>query len=142
MNDSENFLCRIRDKWPDLARNLMAIGAALAGIAVANGAFGAHGLRDVIDPQAMQLWKSAVDYQMHHALGVIALGISALVIPEERHPAIRRSAAALLTGLALFCGSLYCLALGAPREVGMITPIGGATLLAGWFLWVTALWRN
>jgi uncharacterized membrane protein YgdD (TMEM256/DUF423 family) len=142
MNDSENLLRGNRGKWPDLARNLMAIGAVLAGIAVANGAFGAHGLRDVIDPQAMQLWKSAVDYQMHHALGLIALGLSAVVIPEERHPAIRRSAAALLTGLALFCGSLYCLALGAPRMVGMMTPIGGVALLAGWFLWVTALWRR
>jgi len=142
MNDSKNLLRGVRDKWPDLARSLMAIGATLAGIAVANGAFGAHGLRDVIDPQAMQLWKSAVDYQMHHALGVIALGLSAVVIPEERHPAIRRSAAALLTGMALFCGSLYCLALGAPRAVGMITPIGGVGLLVGWFLWVTALWRR
>jgi len=142
MNDSEKPLRGTLGKWPDLARNLMAIGAALAGIAVANGAFGAHGLRDVIDPQAMQLWKSAVDYQMHHALGIIALGLSAVAIPEERHPAIRRSAAALLTGLALFCGSLYCLALGAPRVVGMMTPIGGVALLAGWFLWVTALWRR
>ncbi|NBT79061.1 MAG: DUF423 domain-containing protein [Betaproteobacteria bacterium] len=120
----------------------MGIGAGLAGISVAIGAFGAHGLRDVIDPQAMQLWKTAVDYQMNHALGILVLGISAVVIPEGRHPALRRSAIALLVGLGLFSGSLYALALGAPRALGIMTPVGGLALLAGWALWVVALWRR
>ena len=142
MNDSENPLRGSPGKWPDLARNLMGIGAGLAGIAVAVGAFGAHALRDVIDLQAMQLWKTAVEYQMHHALGIIALGLSAVVIPEGRHPVIRRSAVALLVGIGLFSGSLYALALGAPRALGMITPVGGLALLVGWALWVAALLRR
>jgi uncharacterized membrane protein YgdD (TMEM256/DUF423 family) len=142
MKDSENLLRENPGKWPELARNLMGIGAGLAGISVAIGAFGAHGLRDVIDPQAMQLWKTAVDYQMNHALGILVLGISAVVIPEGRHPALRRSAIALLVGLGLFSGSLYALALGAPRALGIMTPVGGLALLAGWALWVVALWRR
>jgi uncharacterized membrane protein YgdD (TMEM256/DUF423 family) len=142
MSDSENLPCTSPGKWPDLARNLMGIGAGLAGVAVAVGAFGAHGLKDVIDLQAMQLWKTAVDYQMHHALGILALGLSAVVIPEGKHPAIRRSAVALLVGIGLFSGSLYALALGAPRVLGIITPIGGLALLVGWALWVVTLWRR
>jgi len=142
MSDSENLPCVCQGKWPDLALNLMRIGAGLAGIAVAVGAFGAHGLKDVIDLQAMQLWKTAVDYQMHHALGIIALGLSAVVIPEGQHSAVRRSAVALLVGIGLFSGSLYALALGAPRVLGIITPIGGLALVVGWALWVVAIWRR
>jgi uncharacterized membrane protein YgdD (TMEM256/DUF423 family) len=142
MSDSENLPRISPGKGPDLARNLMGIGAGLAGVAVAVGAFGAHGLKDVIDLQAMQLWKTAVDYQMHHALGILALGLSAVVIPEGKHPAIRRSAVALFVGIGLFSGSLYALALGAPRVLGIITPIGGLALLVGWALWVVTLWRR
>lgn len=142
MNDSDNLVRGTLGKWPNLARRLMGIGAGLAGIAVLTGAFGAHALRDALDPQAMQLWKTAVDYQMHHALGVLALGLSAVFIPEDRHNALRRSAVALLIGLTLFSGSLYALALGAPRLVGMITPVGGSGLVAGWFLWAVSLWRR
>jgi len=142
MNDSENPVSGTLPKWPDLARTLIGIGALLAGLAVGTGAFGTHGLRDVIDTQALQLWKTAVDYQMHHALAILALGLSALVIPEKRHPALQRSAIALIAGLILFCGSLYALALGAPRVFGVLTPIGGLVLLTGWFLWVAVLWRR
>jgi len=142
MNNSENLIRGTLGKWPDLARHLMGIGAGLAGTAVLTGAFGAHALRDALDPQAMQLWKTAVDYQMHHALGMLALGLSAVAIPENRHKGIRRSALALLMGLALFSGSLYALALGAPRLVGLITPIGGLGLVAGWLLWAATLLRR
>ena len=142
MSDSENLPRASPGKWPDLARKLTGIGAGLAGIAVAVGAFGAHGLKDVIDLQAMQLWKTAVDYQMHHALGIIALGLSAVVIPEGQHSAVRRSAVALLVGIGLFSGSLYALALGAPRVLGITTPIGGLALVVGWALWVVAIWRR
>ena len=142
MNDSVNQIRNTTGKWPDLARKIMGIGAGLAGLAVGTGAFGAHGLREVIDPQALQLWKTAVDYQMHHALGLLALGLSAMVIPESRHPAVQRSAVALIVGLVLFCGSLYALALGAPRVVGALTPIGGLILMAGWFFWATTALRR
>ena len=132
---------RLND-WPILARRLVTGGALLAGIAVGAGAFGAHGLRSVLDPSALMLWKTAVDYQMNHALGILVLGLSAVVVPENRHRPLGQAATALILGILIFCGSLYAMALGAPRLLGLLTPLGGGLLLLGWLLWAHAVWRR
>jgi hypothetical protein len=74
-------------RWrPDRAVSSLAIGAVLSGLAVGAGAFGAHSLRDVIDPEALQLWKTAVDLpNASCAWTTLAPGLSAVVIPERRH---------------------------------------------------------
>jgi uncharacterized membrane protein YgdD (TMEM256/DUF423 family) len=142
VNHPESPLNPQLNDWPSLARGLVAIGAVLAGISVAAGAFGTHGLRNILDSSALMLWRTAVDYQMHHAIGILILGLSAVVVPEERHGPLRQAAAALLLGLAVFCGSLYALALGAPRSVGLFTPLGGGLLMLGWLLWAHAVVRR
>lgn len=142
MNVSESPLNPQLNNWPGLARGLVAIGALLAGVSVAAGAFGTHGLRNILEPSALMLWRTAVDYQMHHAIGILILGLSAVVVPKERHGPLRRAAAALLLGLAAFCGSLYALALGAPRALGLLTPVGGGLLVLGWLLWAHAVFRR
>lgn len=142
MNHSESPLNPQLNNWPGLARGLVAIGAVLAGVSVAAGAFGTHGLRNILEPSALMLWRTAVDYQMHHAIGILILGLSAVVVPEERHGPLRQVAAALLLGLAVFCGSLYALALGAPRALGLFTPLGGGLLLFGWLRWAQAVFRR
>lgn len=112
-----------RSRWPLLA-------AALAGAsAVALGAFGAHALRDVLDERALAVWRTAVDYQFWHALALLALGVLAEVRASR---ALRTAALAFVLGLVLFCGSLYALALGAPRWLGAITPLGGLAFIIGW----------
>src|SRR5262245_20086918 len=108
---------------------LGVLAAILAGLGVAAGAFGAHALRDRVDPASLATFEHAVRYQLVHGL--------ALLFASERGkqaPGARAAAIAFAIGVVLFSGSLYALALGAPRMVGMITPFGGLSFLVGWAL--------
>jgi uncharacterized membrane protein YgdD (TMEM256/DUF423 family) len=108
-------------------------GGLLAGLAgasaVALGAFGAHALRGVLDERGIELWHTAVNYHFWHALA-LCLATFFLDAPHRR-----RAAVAFALGIVLFSGSLYALALGAPRWFGAITPLGGVAFMAGW-LWL------
>lgn len=102
----------------------------LVGIAGASavllGAFGAHALRGVLDARGIELWHTAVNYHAWHALALaVAAGLG-------RGRSGRVAMAALVMGIVLFSGSLYALALGAPRWVGIVTPFGGMAFVAGW----------
>jgi uncharacterized membrane protein YgdD (TMEM256/DUF423 family) len=106
----------------------------LAGAsAVALGAFGAHALRGVLDARGSELWHTAVSYHFWHAL---ALALTAMV---ARGRARCIAMAALALGIVIFCGSLYALALGAPRWFGAITPVGGVAFIVGWIALGVAL---
>lgn len=101
--------------------------AALAGLtSVAFGAFAAHG---VADSQAQAWLKTGSTYQMSHALAIWA---ATAALPEER--GVRMAGWAFLVGGAIFAGTLYAMALGAPRWLGAVTPLGGLTMMAGWVL--------
>ena len=103
--------------------------AGLAGAsAVILGAFGAHALRGVLDERGTELWHTAVNYHVWHALAW-CLALCLLDAPHRR-----RAALAFALGIVLFSGSLYALALGAPRWFGAITPLGGVAFIAGWLL--------
>jgi uncharacterized membrane protein YgdD (TMEM256/DUF423 family) len=106
-------------------RRLVTAGAALAGLAVALGAFGAHALQSRVGADALGWWRTAVEYQMWHALAVLALGLSGL--RRAKLPAWL-----FVAGSGVFSATLYAMALGAPRWLGAITPLGGLTLIAGW----------
>jgi uncharacterized membrane protein YgdD (TMEM256/DUF423 family) len=114
--------------------------ALLAGVAGASavllGAFGAHALQKVLDTRALELWHTAVNYHVWHALAlVLAVGLGA---GRSRRVAI----AAFALGIVLFSGSLYALALGAPRWTGIITPFGGLAFIVGWVaLGLSLRWR-
>ncbi len=106
------------------------VSASVFGAAaVVLGAFGAHALRDVFDDKAMATWRTAVDYQFWHTLALLAVGLLERTRPSRSS---RIAAVAFVVGIVLFCGSLYALALGAPRIVGVITPVGGVAFIAGW----------
>jgi uncharacterized membrane protein YgdD (TMEM256/DUF423 family) len=108
-------------------RNLVLVAALLAGSAVVLGALGAHGLEDSFaKPESAAWWATAVDYQMWHALALLALAALA--------PVHGRTVPLLfVVGVAGFSGSLYALALGASGAVwGPVTPLGGSLLIAGW----------
>ena len=99
--------------------------AAISGlIAVAAGAFAAHG---VSDPTAKELLRTGSNYELAHALAVLACAALTPAMPRARF-----APALFLGGSLLFSGSLYALALGAPRILGAITPFGGLLFLAGW----------
>lgn len=100
---------------------------SLAGAsAVLLGAFGAHALRDVLEAPSRELWHTAVDYHVWHALAL------ALAAGLGRGRSGRFALTAFAIGIVLFSGSLYALALGAPRWTGIITPFGGLAFIAGW----------
>jgi uncharacterized membrane protein YgdD (TMEM256/DUF423 family) len=112
-----------------------AIVAGLAGAsAVAFGAFGAHALRGTLDAAALATWHTGVEYHFWHALALLVVVAG---IPGGR--ARRIAIGSFIAGIVLFPGSLYALALGAPRFVGAITPLGGVAFIAGWLALVSAL---
>lgn len=111
-----------------LQRRAGIAACLFAGTAVIAGAFGAHALRDRLGPDAIAVWHTAVDYQFWHALAL--LGIA--VLSRQPTPALRWAMRAFIVGIILFSGSLYALALGAPRATGLLTPFGGLAFVAGW----------
>ena len=112
-------------------RSVLFTAACLLFLAVAAGAFGAHALRTRLSPDLLGVFQTAAQYHFLHALGLLAIGILWLQWPEAGR-GLAWSALLLLAGIVLFSGSLYALALTGMRGLGMITPIGGVALLAGW----------
>lgn len=107
--------------------------ASLSGATgVALGAFGAHGLRESLEANSMlSTWNTAVLYHIVHAVALLA---GSFVANQNSDHArwVGRACGCWLAGIALFSGSLYLLALGGPRWLGPITPLGGIFLIAGW----------
>jgi len=112
---------------------LRAFAALLAAAAVGLGAFGAHALRDrfLAEPRAGAWWETATVYLLVHALAGACLP-----------PAIRRPRILLLAGAAVFSGTLYAMALGAPRWLGAVTPLGGTLMIVGWIATAVAFVRD
>jgi uncharacterized membrane protein YgdD (TMEM256/DUF423 family) len=125
---------------PALPKTLLVLGALLAALAVALGAFGAHALKARLSVEMAALWQTAVQYHFWHALGVLVIGVLAFHQPQNGW--LAAAALALAVGIALFSGSLYALALGAPRGLGAITPVGGIALLIGWLALAFAALRG
>ena len=115
-----------------MSRLAIAGAALLMAAAVALGAFGAHALKSRVTPDALALWQTAVNYHAWHALGLLAVGMLMTQFPKTRR--LEATAWLFVAGIALFCGSLYALAVGAPRAVGIVTPFGGIAFIAGWLL--------
>jgi len=126
-------------------QRLLLLACAINGfLAVALGAFGAHGLKtrlaDLPDvARRLGWWDTASHYHLIHAL---ALGLLALAC--ERLPGrwLRRSGIALQVGILLFSGSLYAMTLSGVTALGAVTPFGGLGLLAGWLLLGLGAWRS
>lgn len=108
----------------------IVLGAFTGGLSVVLGAFGAHALKAKLSPDALAVFETGVRYQMYHALALIAVGLIAIKID---HAALKVSGGSLFTGMLLFSGSLYGVALLEMRWLGMIAPIGGLLLIIGWF---------
>jgi len=120
------------------ARTLALAGILLA-LATACGAFGAHALKGELPPERLALWETAVRYQFFHALGLMGVGIALRTIDAGT---LRAAAALLVAGIVLFSGSLYALSLGAPRALGVLTPLGGLAWIGGWLLLAYGAWRH
>lgn len=114
------------------ARFILQLAALLGGLTVAIGAFGAHGLRAMLEASGrFDTFETAVRYQFYHTLALLAVGILAVVRPELRGP-IGTTAALWLGGILFFSGSLYLLCFTGITKLGAVAPIGGLLLIAGW----------
>lgn len=114
--------------------------AGLAGLGgVLLGALGAHGrLHDLlVQAGTLANWETAVHYQLVHSLALLGAAVWQRCGPGRAHHRITWAARCWALGLLLFSGSLYVLALGGPRILGPVTPLGGLALMAGW-AWIIA----
>ena len=112
------------------SRFALLAGALLAASGVLLGAFGAHGLRSLLSPEALGWWQTAVQYQLWQAIGLVAIGAPPI--------GTRWPARMLAAGSIIFSGSLYAMALSGAKWLGMVTPVGGVLMIAGW-VWLA--WR-
>ncbi len=122
------------------AKHFLVLAGLSGFLAVAIGAFGAHGLKEKIDSNLLAAYQTGVQYHFYHTL---ALAFVALLLARSPDSSLLiASGWAFVIGILLFSGSLYGLALGAPRWLGPITPLGGLSLMIGWILWVAGAWRS
>lgn len=118
----------------------MLLGSVSGGVAVAAGAFGAHGLKKRLPADLLEIFETAARYQMYHALALIAVAWAATRWPESG--AVTTAGWGFVIGTVVFSGSLYALALSGVRWLGAITPIGGVALLVGWSALAMAAWKS
>jgi uncharacterized membrane protein YgdD (TMEM256/DUF423 family) len=120
-------------------RVFAGFASALALVAVALGAFGAHALRDRLPPGDLEIFETGVRYQMYHALALFAVAWA-----STRWPGNLTHAAgwAFVAGILVFSGSLYVLVLSGQRWLGAVTPLGGLALLVGWALLAWRIFRG
>ena len=110
-------------------------------LGVMAGAFGAHGLEGRVSEKGLEWWRTGARYQMLHAVVLL------VITSSPRHDALdqvwrRRAALLMIFRIVVFSGTLYAMALGGPRKLGMITPVGGASLIAAWAMIAISAWSR
>jgi uncharacterized membrane protein YgdD (TMEM256/DUF423 family) len=125
-----------------MSQRVIIIASVFGFLAVALGAFGAHGLHDkLFESGRLDDWEKAVDYQMYHALGLLLLGIWKRF--DEGNKRIPRIVYIWTVGILFFSGSLYALGLGVPvKLIWPLTPLGGLLFLLGWLMLIPASCAN
>lgn len=117
-------------RWPLVA------GALFGLLSVMAGAFGAHALKNLVSPRSLEIFQTGASYQMYHALALILVALASS-LPLSRR-LLNWAARCFFTGILLFSGSLYCLALTDVHWLGAITPLGGLGFMAGWVCLIVA----
>lgn len=123
----------------------LGLGASLAGLGVILGAFGAHGLKQLVGPETVNTYQTGVQYQMYHAFALLLVGILYERMPNNL---LNWAGILFLAGIVLFSGSLYLLASFKAMNkvgvsgIGIVTPIGGVLFVIAWVLLVIAIIRK
>ena len=120
----------------------IAVGSMVVAVAVMLGAFGAHGLKEVLSGTQMKVYQTAVQYHFYHGLGLMLVGLVMFNLADVISVGLRWVPWLLLTGIVLFSGSLYALTLFDLRWLGIVTPFGGLSFIAGWVLLAVVLWKQ
>ena len=123
-------------------KKFIVTGALHGFLAVALGAFGAHALKDIVDDYGLDIWETAVQYQMFHATGLLIIGLlmSSKLLGEVKQ--LKLAGIFFNLGIVFFAGSLYVLAVSGIKVLGAITPIGGVLFLAGWVLIIVSALKH
>ncbi len=122
-----------------MPRLFLILGALTAGLGVALGAFGAHGLTGRVTPERLEAFKAAVQYHLIHALALLVVSWVATQWPGW---AVQASGYLFLAGIVLFSGSLYLLVLTDTSWLGAITPFGGVAFIVGWGLLAWGVFKS
>jgi uncharacterized membrane protein YgdD (TMEM256/DUF423 family) len=120
-------------------RNILLTGAIFMALAVLAGAFGAHALKTILSPEMLAVYKTGVEYQFYHALGLLIIGLTGFQVKSKF---IGWSGIFIVCGIILFSGSLYVLALSGIKAIGAITPIGGLSFVVGWVCLAIGIWKR
>lgn len=120
----------------DFDKNMVVTASFLTAITIALGAFGAHGLKNIVDSSALATFETGVRYQMYHCLAILALGMAPQISKKTKKSVFWF----FIVGILLFSGSIYLLTLRETlpfdlSKIGFITPIGGLMFIIGW-LWI------
>ena len=97
------------------------------------GAMGAHSLKSVLTAKKLAAFHTATDYMGYHGLALVLLGILCLQLGDEGTKRLKKVGILFTAGIAMFSGSIYALTFDGPKFLGPITPLGGLSLMAGWF---------
>lgn len=122
----------------------ITVGALYCALAVVAGAFGAHGLKSRLDADALALWETAARYLMYSGVGIVLTGLARLQQSSPQQPSPRGfdvAAGMLCVGAIIFSGTVALLALGGPRWLGAVTPLGGLLLVLGFVIFGATAWR-
>ena len=118
----------------------LAIASLLAGTSVAAGAFASPALQEQLSARALNIFETAVKYQMYHALALLAVALLLSRNETSQIPFLAAGSAFIL-GIMIFSGSLYALSLTGIQWLGAMTPLGGIAFLVGWGCLTVAAFR-
>ncbi len=113
-----------------MIRLAILLGASNAVVAIACGAFAAHAIQNTLSERMLEVFNTAVDYHLYHALGLILVGL--LIHQHPTNRLLKSAIYIMLFGIIIFCGSLYALSLTGITKLGMITPFGGVAFIIAW----------
>lgn len=120
-----------------MSRSFLILASINCFLAVVLGAFGAHGLKNLLSTEALLIYKTSVDYHFFHALGLMAIGII-----YKEFPKVLIAGWLMFAGIILFSGSLYILSISGIKALGMITPFGGLCFLVAWIWLAVAIYKQ
>lgn len=118
----------------------LILGSIAMALAVGLGAFGAHGLKNILTDEMLDIFETGVKYHFYHAIGLLVIGLIAQLMPNSS--LLQWSGWLILVGIIIFSGSLYILSIAGIRWMGAITPIGGVCFIISWILLALATWQN
>lgn len=118
----------------------LIIGSFAMALAVGLGAFGAHGLRNILTEEMLDIFETGIRYHFYHAIGLLILGVIAHYLPDSA--LLQWSGWLMVAGILIFSGSLYLLSTTGLRWLGAVTPVGGLCFIASWILLAAAAWQG